>query len=261
MSEQVESFIMYESFYEAMESLHGEQFEKVMRTINDYAFYGTIPVSMDITTKMIFTLVKPQIDANSKRRNNGSKGGAPAGNNNAGRKQPELGLPDEQEQPQAEPETTDGCTENNQRLNEKQPNVNVNVNGNVNANDNANTESAQARTDAEHPSLPGPDDSPPSRKKFVKPTIRQVKDYCFSRNNAVDPQAWYDHYESNGWKIGAHSPMKDWQAAVRTWEHNNYSLPKNVPKFQGMDGDRQQHDKAGQIMQQIIARSTGGLQQ
>jgi hypothetical protein len=123
------------------------------------------------------------------------------------------------------------------------------------------TESAQARTDALHPTPPDPDDPPLSRKKFIKPTLQQVKDYCLSRHNTVDPQAWLDHYESNGWKIGARSPMEDWQAAVRTWEHNNYSLPKSPPKFQGMDGDRQQHDKAEQIMQQIIARSTGGLQQ
>jgi hypothetical protein len=259
MNEQAESFIMYASFYTAMESLHGEQFEKVMRTINDYAFYGTIPVNMDVTTKMIFTLVKPQIDANSKRRNNGSKGGAPAGNSNAGKKQPELDLSNTEAQSQFEPETTDGYTENNQRLNEKQPNVNVNVNGNVN--DNANTDSAQARTDAEHPTPPGPSAEASSSKRFIKPTLQQVKDYCLSRNNCVDPQAWLDHYESNGWKIGAHSPMKDWQAAVRTWEHNNYSLPKSLPKFQGMDGDRQQNGKAGEIMQNIMNRSAGGLQQ
>ena len=125
------------------------------------------------------------------------------------------------------------------------------------------TESAQARTDAEHPSPSAPPvpADPPSRKKFVKPTLSQVQEYCLSRHNTVDAQAWYDYYESKGWLIGANSRMKDWQAAVRTWEHNNYSLPKGPPKFQGMDGDRQQHDKAAQIMQQIIARSTGGLQQ
>ena len=123
------------------------------------------------------------------------------------------------------------------------------------------TDSAQARTDAQHPSPPVPAADPSSRKKFIKPTLRQVQEYCLSRHNTVDPQAWLDHYESNGWKIGAHSPMKDWQAAVRTWEHNNYSLPKSPPEFQGMDGDKQQHDKAAEIMQNIMKRSAGGLQQ
>ncbi len=54
-------------------------------------------------------------------------------------------------------------------------------------------------------------------KTFVKPTVEQVREYCLSRENSVDPQRFIDHYESKGWLIGK-SPMKDWQAAVRTWE-------------------------------------------
>ncbi len=54
--------------------------------------------------------------------------------------------------------------------------------------------------------------------KFVKPTIEEITSYCQERNNSVTPQAWLDHYISNGWKVGK-NPMKDWQAAVRTWEH------------------------------------------
>lgn len=54
-------------------------------------------------------------------------------------------------------------------------------------------------------------------KKFKKPTIAEIADYCKARNNKVDPSAFYDFYESKGWKVG-NTPMKDWQAAVRTWE-------------------------------------------
>jgi len=57
-------------------------------------------------------------------------------------------------------------------------------------------------------------------KRFTKPTIEDIKSYCQERNNSVDAQRFYDYYESNGWKVGKNS-MKDWKAAVRTWERNS----------------------------------------
>lgn len=60
------------------------------------------------------------------------------------------------------------------------------------------------------------------RKRFEKPTISEIKEYCIERNNNVDAQHFYDYYESNGWKVGKNS-MKNWQAAVRTWEKNSYT--------------------------------------
>ena len=60
-----------------------------------------------------------------------------------------------------------------------------------------------------------------STTRFKKPTVEEVKDYCKERNNNVDAQQFFDYYESKGWKIGK-SPMKDWKAAVRTWEKNDY---------------------------------------
>ena len=67
---------------------------------------------------------------------------------------------------------------------------------------------------------------PKPTKKFIKPTIDEVKKYCEERNNNVDPEQFIDYYESNGWKVGK-NPMKDWKATVRTWERNNYSRKKS----------------------------------
>ena len=55
------------------------------------------------------------------------------------------------------------------------------------------------------------------RKVFVKPTVAEVDAYCRSRNNFVDAEKFVNFYESKGWKVG-NQPMKDWKAAVRTWE-------------------------------------------
>jgi hypothetical protein len=54
---------------------------------------------------------------------------------------------------------------------------------------------------------------------FEPPTLQQVADYCQQRQNTIDPQHWLDYYTSNGWRVGR-NPMKDWKAAVRTWEQN-----------------------------------------
>lgn len=56
-----------------------------------------------------------------------------------------------------------------------------------------------------------------SVKRFVKPTLEEVKEYCLSRKNNIDAQQFIDFYESKGWKVG-NQPMKDWKACVRTWE-------------------------------------------
>jgi hypothetical protein len=60
-----------------------------------------------------------------------------------------------------------------------------------------------------------------SRPRFAAPTLDQVSEYCLERKNQVQPQAFIDFYASKGWVVGR-SPMKDWKAAVRTWEKNNF---------------------------------------
>ena len=59
------------------------------------------------------------------------------------------------------------------------------------------------------------------RKRFEKPSISDIKQYCMERNNNVNAEQFFDYYESNGWKVGKNS-MKDWKAAVRTWERSEY---------------------------------------
>ena len=56
--------------------------------------------------------------------------------------------------------------------------------------------------------------------RFTPPTLEQVTEYCQERKNGVNPVKWYNYYLSNGWKVGK-NPMKDWKAAVRTWEEGN----------------------------------------
>lgn len=73
-------------------------------------------------------------------------------------------------------------------------------------------------------------------EKTLKPTLDEIKKYCIERNNNVDPSKWFDFYESKGWMIGKNK-MKDWKAAVRTWEKNNSKDCNNiVPSFSSGPG-------------------------
>lgn len=56
--------------------------------------------------------------------------------------------------------------------------------------------------------------------RFVPPDVNQVQEYCDNRNNGIDAQTFVDFYTSKGWMVGKNK-MKDWKAAVRTWERND----------------------------------------
>jgi hypothetical protein len=64
------------------------------------------------------------------------------------------------------------------------------------------------------------------RSVFKKPMICDIKNYCDERKNSIDPEHFFDYYESKGWRVG-NSPMKDWKACVRTWERNNFQSYSN----------------------------------
>lgn len=62
------------------------------------------------------------------------------------------------------------------------------------------------------------------RGNFVPPTVEEVAAYCSERNNSVDPENFVNFYSSKGWMIGKNK-MKDWRAAVRTWESKDRAAP------------------------------------
>ena len=75
------------------------------------------------------------------------------------------------------------------------------------------------------------------RSVFKPPTLDEVKEYCWERNNGIDAQSFIDFYSSKGWMIGKNK-MKDWKAAIRTWEQrNNKPTPTPNQGFFKVDDD------------------------
>lgn len=193
-----DSFIFYRSFWEALRQCPDDVRLQLYDAIADFALNFQKPSSLDGVAAIVFPLIEPQIAANNKRYINGLKGkdfgikgGAPKGNKNAKKSTPkeeQINPKKQPKQPQINPKST--------------PNENENENENENVNVNENE-------DALHPITP-------ARKMFQKPTIKEVEDYITERGYIFDASAFWNFYESNGWKVGK-NPMKNWKAACSTW--------------------------------------------
>ena len=97
-------------------------------------------------------------------------------------------------------------------------------------------------------------------KRFVKPTIEEVQEYCDERNNNINPEQFIDYYEANGWKVGKNS-MKDWKAAIRTWEKRDNKQPirkEIVPNWLNKDI---KEEKMNEVDQKKLEERIAALQE
>lgn len=176
-----ESFVFYRSFAEAIESLPAEQYKAIMIALTQYALNGDTPDLSDAVVKALFTLMKPQIDANQKRRDAGKKGG---------------------EQTQANVKQTQANvkqTEANVKQTQANVNVNANVNANVNVNENANA-NVNANANGEVEKL----DANASREKTPGETLAKLlPDYPFDSETADMLTRWCDYHAKE-----KHKPYK-----------------------------------------------------
>lgn len=195
------SFIFYRSFAEAVEELPPAQFKEIMTAITAYALDGIFPESLDPMLKGYFILMRPQIDANNNRRENGRKGG-------------------NIRQSEADQSTTEANGSKPEANGSKaQANDNDNVNDNVNVNVNANRVRKAAG-------------------RFTPPTVAEVAEFCRERCNGVNPERFHSFYAARGWKMGERRiQMEDWKAAVISWEKGALNLPdrKGAERSQDLD--------------------------
>ncbi|MBR1387795.1 MAG: hypothetical protein IJ553_05275 [Alloprevotella sp.] len=202
-----DSFIFYRSFKEAIDLCPEEVRLKIYEAIAEYALTEQEPNITEPYAKLCWKLIKPQLEANWRRYKNGQAGGAPKGNRNAAKR------PEENNQ-----ETTERQPTNNQAESEKQ----TNINDNENIKDNEKVKEKEQREVSATQSVT------PTRARFTPPSITEVEAYCKERGNGVNAQQFCDHYTANGWKQKGGNPIKDWRAAVRTWERNGINQPQQV---------------------------------
>ena len=231
------SMIVYEDWLDAVDSLPSNEDKwEAIAAILRYGLKGEIS-GLNAIGQFALAMAKGQIDTNLARRESGRKGGAPKNNLNASKNN------------QKQPKTT--------KNNQKQPN-NVNDNDNVNK-EKENKEKVIQKENKEKKIIKEIKENiiednvkekekntlfteptietfsgeerkiAPKERRFVKPTIAEIAAYCRERNNGVEATAFYDFYESKGWKVG-NQPMKNWQAAVRTWERQDGRRATSKPQ-------------------------------
>jgi hypothetical protein len=70
---------------------------------------------------------------------------------------------------------------------------------------------------------------------FIRPNLEEVIAFFNSENHPeIEARKFFNHFESNGWKVGGKTPMKNWNAAARNWMINSqrFITPQNFPKPQ-----------------------------
>ena len=189
MDKKPESFIFYQSFAEAIKQLPENQQLTAFWAIVNHAITGEEQEVAGIAN-IVYTMAKPQIEANIKKRNDGAKGGRPKketdGYESKKIKKPVV------------------IEEEKHSYEDEKPNVNVNDNDNGNVNENKNGKSARGNA--------------PLPKKFIPPTVQEVVDYCKEKSYIyVNAEAFVSYYESVGWKVGKNK-MQNWKSSVSGWE-------------------------------------------
>ena len=172
------SFIFYRSFFEAIEKLKNKDKLTLYSYLCKYAL-GEEVEDLDGVPAAIFDLIKPQIDANIRRYENGLKGGRPI----------------------TKTKPNDNQTETKPKRNVND-NYNVNENHNVNVNANANAS--------------GSDDSA-GQSETTKPSFKEVADEVAEKGYRISSTKFYEYYENNGWKTNEGEPIRDWKKMLAVW--------------------------------------------
>lgn len=206
-----ESFVFYSSFLKAIRAIKKRDIQaELALAIIEYGITGETTECGEVVS-VAMELIKPQIEANNKKYINGMKGAEHGVKGGRPRK----------EKPQENPKVTPEKPLKNPKIT---PNVNVNDND-ISFLRKKKQKSDAAVSDLENENSESPletlqapkEQSGGGRKRFTIPTPEEVQAYCNERNNGILGQQFCDFYSSKGWKIGK-EPMKDWKAAVRTWE-------------------------------------------
>ncbi len=94
--------------------------------------------------------------------------------------------------------------------------------------DNDNEKEKNNDNDKDNDSLSSTEPRLTAEEREKKPSLEEVMSFSQEAGLNVDVQYFYNYYEANGWYIGKR-PMKDWKAAVRSWESNGMDRERPAP--------------------------------
>lgn len=228
-----DTFILYTEYAEQIGLLSDTQAGTLLKAILAFNADEELP-KMDALTKMAFLNISNQMRRDAEKYDKMVAQRSAAGRRNGKAKAEEPKIEDVPEEPKPDESDKSEEWENNlvQRENNlvKRENnlvkrgtdvVEHNEDEDVDEDEDVNVDDKKKREKREK-----------RASRFSPPSPDEVAQYCRERGCKVDPDAFMDFYTSKGWKVG-NQPMKDWKAAVRTWEkRDNRSGTQEKPRGQ-----------------------------
>ena len=184
--------MLYFDLRPCLQRLTNEQRGVLFTAILDYAESGVLPELVDVAVGIAWDFVKPRIDRDAEAY--------------AGKVEKARAAINKRWATQANTDVNGGIREN------------TDVYGRIPTTTTSSTTTTTSTSNGVMPlDAAPPTTEKPKVKRFVPPTLDEVREYVRSRNSPVDAQEFIDFYESKGWVVGK-APMKDWKAACRNAE-------------------------------------------
>ena len=205
--EMNDAVLFYRSFYEAIKELDDTTQVQVYNSIFQYALNDVEPDLKGVASA-VFKLIRPHIDANNRRRENGMKGGRK-------KTEPEPNQNQSETKTKPKPNLTETKTEPNSNQSESKPEGKYKI---KNININKNIKEKESKEKERSP------EGDTKKSRFIPPTVEEVRMYCEEKGYSVDPQRFVDFYNSKNWMVGKNK-MTSWHSAVSGWEARNKESP------------------------------------
>lgn len=195
-----DGFVFFASFYEAIKELAPEDQLAVYDAICRYGLMGEEPECGGIV-KAVFKLVKPNMDANMKKREAGRRGGEA--------KTKQSGSTTEADAKQS------GSKEeaNTKQTGSKTEKVPTEGEGEV---------EGEVEVEVEVEKRESPSNEGRKRERFVPPTLEEVQDYCEEKHLGVDPIVFFQYFTEGHWMDSKGQKVRNWKQKILTWNsHGN----------------------------------------
>ena len=221
MDERMESITIYRNMVDSVRNLDQTDFQPIVMAIFDFALDGKEPENLTPMQYAVFNMTRVNIEKSNERRRN--KAEYEKKRRERKKAEREAIKSNSVDNAWTSVDNESKCVDVRYDKEKEKEKVKEKVKENEKEKEKEKVKEKESKNNSNNIYMCGEKISPQTpRKKFVKPTVEEVRNYCLERKNNVNPEKFIDFYESKDWYIGKNK-MKDWKAAVRTWERGNTS--------------------------------------
>lgn len=194
-------FYLFTAYLDKFKRLTDEQFGKLARYLLEYKMTGEIPEIEDQVVGMAFDIIQLDVDKQAEKYRMKAEAGRKGG---SAQKHTEADVI-KTKQNEADESNVKQCEADASNKNKKEnKNIDIDISGDRGVGEE------------------------PKSKRFVPPTLDEVRAYCRERNNSVDPVAFYEYFTTGNWTDSKGQKVRNWKQKLITWE-KHHAKPKVKP--------------------------------